>query len=85
MLALNPGGTNTEFQRIAKIGVGPVPRKASDVVKTALQALGKRPSVVDGIQNKIVSVIVRFIPRRIAVSLAGSVARNLYLKSHSHN
>lgn len=83
VLALNPGGTNTEFQRIAKIGVGPVPREASDVVKTALQALGKKPSVVDGIQNKIVSVLVRFIPRRIAISLAGLVARSLYLKSNT--
>jgi len=82
VLALNPGGTNTEFQRIAKIGVGPIPREPSDVVKTALNALGKKPSVVDGIQNKIISVMVRFIPRRIAVSLAGVIAKNLYAKSY---
>lgn len=85
VLALNPGGTNTEFQRIAKVGVGPVPREASDVVKTALNALGKKPSVIDGIQNKSVSILLRFIPRRLAVSLAGIVAKNLYTKSYNQD
>ncbi len=85
VLALNPGATNTEFQRIAKIGVGPIPREASDVVKTALHALGKKPSVVDGMQNKILSLMIRFIPRRTTISLAGIIAKKLYEKSYNQD
>lgn len=82
VLALNPGGTNTEFQRIAKIGVGPLPREASDVVKTALRALGKKPSVVDGLKNKLITTFIKVIPRRIAVTLAGEIAYSLYIRSY---
>ncbi len=83
VLALKQGGTNTEFQRIAKVGVGPIPREVSDVVNTALKSLGKKPSVVDGVFNKIITFIIRFVPRRISVSAAGFVERNLFIKSYS--
>lgn len=84
VLALNPGATNTEFQRIAGAGVGPVPREASDVVKTALIALGKKPSVVDGIQNKIITFLSRLASKKLAVSLAGKITQSFYIKSNAN-
>lgn len=78
VLALNPGGTDTEFQRIAKAGKGPLPRTVEEVVNTALESLGKKPSVVDGSLNKIMSFLVRFISRRAVVASAGKIATKLY-------
>lgn len=78
VLVINPGGTETEFQRIAKAKVGPSPRKSSDVVNTALKALGKKPSVVDGFLNKIFSISSRFATRKTAVTISGLITRKLY-------
>ena len=78
VLAVNPGGTETEFQRIAKASVGPAPRKASDVVNTALKALGKKPGVVDGYLNKILAVSSKFASRKLTVIVSGFVTKKLY-------
>jgi short-subunit dehydrogenase len=78
VLALNPGGTNTEFQRIAAVGTGPSVRSVEQVVNTALKSLGKKPGVVDGMLNKIMAVAGRFVPRRILVIMAGKIAEKLY-------
>lgn len=78
VLALNPGGTNTEFQRIAAVDSGPSVRTAKQVVSTALKSLGKKPGVIDGILNKAMAVLGRFVPRRVLVSSAGVIAKKLY-------
>lgn len=78
VLALNPGGTNTEFQRIASLGAGPKPRTPEQVVETALIAIGRKPSVVDGALNKIMAVLGKFLPRRSLVVVAGKVSEKLY-------
>lgn len=78
VLALNPGGTDTEFQRIASLGTGPAPRTPQQVVETALNALGKKPSVVDGALNKTMTVLGKFLPRRNLVSMAGKISEKLY-------
>lgn len=78
VLSLNPGGTDTEFQRIANSDAGPIPRTTKDVVNTALNALGKRPTVVDGLYNKLLSVSSRLGTRKLSVSAAGFIARKLY-------
>jgi hypothetical protein len=83
VLAINPGGTETEFQRIADAKTGPIPRKAEDVVNTTLKALGKKPSVVDGNFNKIIAVSSKFGSRKFVVSSAGKIANNLYRKRRS--
>lgn len=83
VLAINPGGTNTEFQRIAKVDSGPIPRTAIDVVNTTLNALGKKPSVVDGFFNKILASSSKIGTRKLVVSLAGKIAANLYKKSNN--
>lgn len=80
VLSLNPGGTSTEFQKVANSTPGPVPRTVEQVVETALKALGKKPSVVDGLYNKILAVSTRFVSRRIAVILAGKISEIFYKK-----
>jgi len=80
VLSLNPGGTATEFQRIANSGTGPVPRTVEQVVTTALKALGKKPSVVDGLYNKILAISSRFGSRKFVVTTAGFITKVLYKK-----
>lgn len=78
VLALNPGGTATEFQKVAGTSAGPVARSVDQVVNTAMKKLGKKPSVVDGFVNKILSVMSRFITRRLSLNLAGYMRKKLY-------
>lgn len=85
VLALNPGGTNTEFQRIASADSGPFVRSVSQVVETALNSIGSKPGVVDGIFNKIMAVSGKFLPRRILVSFAGKISKNLYYAKGKKN
>jgi len=78
VLALNPGGTDTEFQKVAGTSSGPVARSVQDVVTTAMNMLGKKPSVVDGFVNKVLTVVPRFITRRSALMLAGYIRKKLF-------
>ena len=78
VLTLNPGGTYTEFQKVANTSAGPIPRTVEEVVNTAMRNLGRRPSVVDGFYNKVISVIPRFITRRSTLMIAGYMREKLY-------
>ncbi|MBI1939503.1 MAG: SDR family oxidoreductase [Ignavibacteriales bacterium] len=78
VLSLNPGGTATEFQRIASSDAGPIPRTTKNVVRTALKTLGRKPTVVDGLYNKLLSVSSRFGTRRLTVGISGLIAKKLY-------
>jgi uncharacterized protein len=80
VLSLNPGGTNTEFQRIANSSSGPVPRTVEQVVNTALNGLGKKPSVVDGFYNKLMAFSTRFGSRKTVVTMAGAITKLMYKK-----
>jgi short-subunit dehydrogenase len=81
VLSLNPGGTDTEFQRIANSSTGPAPRTVEQVVNTALKALGKKPSVIDGMYNKLLAFSSRFGSRRAVVSMAGYITKLFYKKN----
>lgn len=78
VLAINPGGTDTEFQRIAKASSGPRPRTPVQVVDTALKALGKKPSVIDGGMNKLLTIFVRLLPRKMMLNIVGIVASKYF-------
>ncbi len=78
VLSLNPGGTETEFQRIADAETGPIPRTTKQVVETAMNALGKKPSVVDGTFNKLLTFSSRFVSQKLTVIIAGLIASRLY-------
>lgn len=59
-----PGLTKTEFQAGAGMREYHSPYRTADhVVSSALSALGKKPIVVDGWFNKILSHGTRFVPR----------------------
>ena len=78
VLSLNPGGTTTEFQRIADVDTGPFSRTPEQVVDTALKALGKKMEVIDGVPNKIVSFISKLSPMQSVVRVAGKSAMKMY-------
>lgn len=78
ILTLNPGGTDTEFQKVANTSSGPIPRTVEQVVNTAMTSLGKKISVVDGFNNKLLSFIPRLLTRRMTVSLAGKIRTKYY-------
>ena len=79
-LALCPGTTDTEFQAVAHMSRGPLVATAEEVVATAMRALGKRPSVVDGWINRALASSVRILPRRLALFLAGRIAGLLHAR-----
>jgi uncharacterized protein len=78
VLALNPGGTDTEFQKKANTSSGPAPRTVTEVVDTAMKSLGKKISVVDGSFNKLLSFVPRIVTRKFIVRLAGRVRKKYY-------
>jgi short-subunit dehydrogenase len=77
VLALSPGFTKTEFSQVAGIRDAGAFREATPepVVSAALKSLGKRPSVVHGAVNKILTFIVRLLPRRTTIAIAGAALK----------
>jgi len=77
IMGLSPGYTATEFQSHARIkrAKGPTPAKSEDVVELAIRKLGKKPSVVHGVINKIGAFSPRLIPRGTIVKLGGAMMK----------
>lgn len=73
VLALSPGTTATEFHQVAHMARGPVVASPERVVETAMRALGRKPSVVDGTINRLLAFAHRLLPRRTTLSLAGRI------------
>ncbi len=72
VLVIEPGPTETEFQAVA--GEIPHPGEpAADVVRVALDALGRQPSVVSGWLNWLRACGTRIAPRSLVAVLAGQV------------
>jgi len=62
-------------------GPGAVTMKPDQVVREALNALGKGPYVIPGRMNRVASFIMRhFLPRKVAVQFMGKVLRDMYVK-----
>lgn len=80
VLSLSPGGTRTEFLRLSSISKGPFSSEPEEVVETALKYLGKKPSVVHGFFNKLLTIGGRTAPFRISVYGAGLISKYLYWK-----
>jgi short-subunit dehydrogenase len=79
VLSLNPGGTDTEFLRLSKkYRKGPILRTTKDVVETALMALGRKPSVIDGYINKTTVFFGRLLPRKILIKMSGLISGKLH-------
>lgn len=73
VLALEPGATETEFQRAAG-QTAHAGESAERVVRVALRALGRQPSVVSGAYNWArANVAMRLLPRSLLALLAKQV------------
>jgi uncharacterized protein len=73
-LVIEPGPTATEFQAVAGESVGADHGEpAENVVRVALDALGKQPSVISGWFNWVRANAVRVVPRSTAAIIAKRV------------
>jgi short-subunit dehydrogenase len=72
VVVLEPGATATEFQEVAG-EIAHHGEPAMDVVRTALEALGRQPSVISGWGNYVSGNLARFFPRSVMALAAGSV------------
>lgn len=72
VVVLEPGATETEFQAVAGEMSHPGEPPAR-VVVVALDALGRRPSVISGWGNWAQSNLPRFFPRSLVSRVAGRV------------
>lgn len=78
VLGLCPGPTRTGWQEVAGVDADPPEAlwaQPEEVVNTALRALGRRSGVVHGAQNRLLSWLVRLVPRSFAASSSGRVMR----------
>jgi hypothetical protein len=82
--ALCPGGTRTEFQRVAGLDtqrLGPLARlvfaSPATVVAASLRNLGRRVTVVPGLLNKLTVTALRLLPRGLARWILGSTMDRL--------
>lgn len=74
VLVLSPGLTDTPFSQSMEIDFSKLPMVAQapgTVARTALSALGNKPTVVSGLLNKIYAWENRLIPRSWPVKLFG--------------
>ena len=78
MLALCPGATISEFWDVAGMGTRSTAgfQTAAEVVAVAMHALDSDvtpPSVVSGRKNAFTSKMVRFVPRKMVIKMAGKM------------
>ena len=79
VLACRAGATRTPgFEASQPTGKTPI-MDPEPVVRQALDALGGGPSMVPGVFNRFVAVVMgRMLPRRVAVRIMGNATRKLY-------
>jgi len=76
VLVLEPGPTATEFQQVAgEVAHSGAP--PADVVAAALEALGRRPTLIPGLKNSIRGILG---PRLLPRSLLAHAARDVVAK-----
>jgi short-subunit dehydrogenase len=80
VLACRAGATRTPAFEGSKPKPGPAPiMDARPVAIEALDALGKRPSMVPGVMNAAAAFFMqRIMPRKAAVATMGSATRKMY-------
>jgi short-subunit dehydrogenase len=72
VLVVEPGPTATEFQEMAG-EIAHAGEPAGNVVRIALESLGRQPSVISGWLNYVRGNLARFLPRSIIALVAGNV------------
>lgn len=79
ILALCPGSTRTEFSKVAGTKSGGM--EPAEVVRIGLKFLGKKSTVIAGINNRIITFLLKFFSRQLLIKIGarvvqGSIARN---------
>lgn len=73
VLLLSPGATDTDApikQGISRDQLAGL-MSPRDVAAQALQQLGRRPQFIPGFQNRVIVAMLRLLPKKIAIKLAG--------------
>lgn len=74
VLALSPGSTNTEFERVSQKTCKLIRAEPDEVVKSVFKALGKKPTIIHGFINKILITIGKILPDRAVITLVGIIS-----------
>ena len=74
VLALCPGGTRTEFSKVAGTKSGGM--EPAQVVKLGLKKLGKQPVAIAGVSNRIISFMNRFFSRQLLTKIGARVVQS---------
>lgn len=80
VVALCPGPTDTEGPRRTGVNPDKVPVKMMDVATVAragLDALGRGPIAVPGATNRLLHVLTKLVPRRVATSIGGRMIQRV--------
>jgi short-subunit dehydrogenase len=79
VLCVCPGFTRTEFQETAAVDVSTVPAfawmSAEAVADQAVRGVGRRPVLVNGLMNSLLTTAVRFVPRSLLARAAAALVR----------
>lgn len=82
VLTVNPGNTATEFKRMVLNNKSILTRTARQVVNSSLKSLGKKPNVVDGFLNKLITTFSKFGSVRFIVTVTGLIMNKLYKENY---
>lgn len=80
VVALCPGPTDTEGPRRTGVKAEKVPVKMMDVRTVALaglDALGRSPVAVPGATNRLLHLLVKMVPRRVATAVSGRMIQRV--------
>lgn len=71
VLAVCPGGTNTEFAKTANVQLNGMSVK--DVVSESLESIGKKPTLITGSKNKFSITFLRLFNRKTLIKIGAKV------------
>jgi len=77
VLAVCPGATRTEFAAVA--GINPSGMEVRRVVATGLKYLGRKPRVIVGLNNRIITVIMRFFSLNMQLKIGAKVVQGMQI------
>jgi short-subunit dehydrogenase len=80
VVALCPGPVDTEGPRRTGVNPAKVPVEMMDprtVARAGLDALGRGPVVVPGLTNRLLHLLVRLVPRRLATAVSGRMIQRV--------
>lgn len=77
VMALCPGTTRTEFANYQGFWATLLVMNPDDVVRGALNSVGKKTVHIAGVMNRMMAFSFRFMPRRLAAKIFGKTVRDM--------